>query len=183
MTNGAIVTFNDARRFGYMDLIPEREFDTHKHFAGLGPEPLSNAFNAETLAGAAFGRRTDLKALLLDQRVVAGLGNIYVVEALYRVGLKPSAPATRLADRRGRPAPKTEALVAAIRDMLNEAIAAGGSTLRDYRHTDGELGYFQKAHQVYDRQGEPCLRKGCGGVIRRTVQAGRSSFHCPRCQR
>lgn len=183
MASGATVTFNDARRFGYMDLIPAQEIDTHKHFAGLGPEPLSNAFNAATLAEAAFGRKVDLKALLLDQRVVAGLGNIYVVEALYRVGLKPSAPASRLADRRGRPAPRTEALVAAIRDILNEAIAAGGSSLRDYRHTDGELGYFQKAHQVYDREGEPCLRKDCGGVIRRTVQAGRSSFHCPRCQR
>ncbi len=183
MASGAIVTFNDARRFGYMDLVPAAGLDTHKQFLGLGPEPLSNAFNAETLAEAAYGRKVDLKALLLDQRVVAGLGNIYVVEALYRVGLKPSAPASRLSDRRGRPAPKTETLVAAIRDILNEAIAAGGSSLRDYRHTDGELGYFQKAHQVYDREGEPCLRDGCGGVIRRTVQSGRSSFHCPRCQR
>ncbi|MFO1170327.1 MAG: bifunctional DNA-formamidopyrimidine glycosylase/DNA-(apurinic or apyrimidinic site) lyase [Hyphomicrobiaceae bacterium] len=183
LANGAIVTFNDARRFGYMDLIPSAELDTHKHFAGLGPEPLSNAFNAAALAEAANGRRVDLKSLLLDQRVVAGLGNIYVVEALFRVGLKPSAPAQRLADRRGRPTDKTEALVAAIRAVLGEAIEAGGSTLRDYRNTDGELGYFQKAHQVYDRDGKPCLRPGCGGVIRRTVQAGRSSFHCPRCQR
>ena len=183
MASGATVTFNDARRFGYMDLIPSADLDAHKHFKGLGPEPLSNAFNAEALAEAAHGRKVDLKALLLDQRVVAGLGNIYVVEALYRVGLKPAAPASRLADRRGHPTPKAEALVAAIRDVLDEAIAAGGSSLRDYRHTDGELGYFQKAHQVYDREGEPCLRPGCGGLIRRSVQAGRSSFHCPRCQR
>ncbi len=183
MASGAIVTFNDARRFGYMDLIPAQELDTHKHFAGLGPEPLSNAFNAAALAEAANGRRVDLKSLLLDQRVVAGLGNIYVVEALFRVGLKPSAPAQRLADRRGRPTGRTEALVAAIRAVLGEAIVAGGSTLRDYRNTDGELGYFQKAHQVYDREGELCLKPGCRGVIRRSVQAGRSSFHCPRCQR
>jgi formamidopyrimidine-DNA glycosylase len=183
LASGAIVTFNDARRFGYMDLIAAGELDTHKHFAGLGPEPMSNAFNAATLAERALGRRVDLKSLLLDQKVVAGLGNIYVVEALFRVGLKPSAPAQRLADRRGRPSEKAEALVAAIRAVLGEAIAAGGSTLRDYRHTDGELGYFQKAHQVYDRAGEPCLKPGCGGVIRRSVQAGRSSFHCPRCQR
>lgn len=183
MASGAIVTFNDARRFGYMDLIPAAGLDAHKHFAGLGPEPMSNAFHAAALAEAASGRRVDLKSLLLDQRVVAGLGNIYVVEALFRVGLKPSAPAQRLADRRGRPTEKAEALVAAIRAVLGEAIDAGGSTLRDYRNTDGELGYFQKAHQVYDRAGEACLRPGCGGVIRRSVQAGRSSFHCPRCQR
>lgn len=183
LASGAIVTFNDARRFGYMDLIPAAGLDTHKHFAGLGPEPLSNAFNAEVLATAAHGRKVDLKSLLLDQRVVAGLGNIYVVEALFRVGLKPSAPVRRLADRLGRPTGMAEALVAAIRGVLGEAIDAGGSTLRDYRNTDGELGYFQKAHQVYDRAGERCLKPGCGGTIRRTVQGGRSSFHCPRCQR
>lgn len=183
MASGALVTFNDARRFGYMDLVTASDLDGHKHFHGLGPEPLGNDFNAVTLAAAAHGRRVDLKALLMDQGVVAGLGNIYVVEALFRSGLKPSAPARRLADRRGRPTPKAEALAAAIREVLAEAIAAGGSTLRDYRNTDGELGYFQKAHHVYDRTGESCLRPGCGGIIRRTVQGGRSSFHCPRCQR
>jgi formamidopyrimidine-DNA glycosylase len=119
----------------------------------------------------------------MDQRVVAGLGNIYVVEALFRAGLRPSAPARRLVDPKGRPTPKAEALVAAIRGVLTDAIAAGGSSLRDYRHADGALGTFQKAHQVYDRAGKPCLREGCGGTIRRVVQGGRSSFHCPRCQR
>jgi formamidopyrimidine-DNA glycosylase len=183
MTSGATITFNDARRFGYMDLIAAADLEAHKHFRRLGPEPMSNTFDAVALAGAAYGRRVDLKALLMDQRVVAGLGNIYVVEALFRAGLRPSAPASRLADRRGLPTPKAEALVAAIRGVLGEALEAGGSSLRDYRHTDGELGYFQKAHQVYDRAGEPCLRTGCGGIIRRVVQGGRSSFHCPRCQR
>ncbi|MEZ5923052.1 MAG: bifunctional DNA-formamidopyrimidine glycosylase/DNA-(apurinic or apyrimidinic site) lyase [Hyphomicrobiaceae bacterium] len=183
MADGTIVTFNDARRFGYMDLIPESGLATHKHFSGLGPEPLSNSFDAVALATAARDRKTDLKALLMDQRVVAGLGNIYVVEALFRAGLKPSAPARRLTDRRGRPTPKAEALVRAVRDVLGEAIEAGGSSLRDYRQADGALGYFQKSHQVYDRAGEPCLRPGCSGTIRRIVQGGRSSFHCPRCQR
>jgi formamidopyrimidine-DNA glycosylase len=183
VSRGATVTFNDARRFGYMDLIAASALDTHKHFRDLGPEPLSNAFDAVALAAAAASRRVDLKALLMDQRVVAGLGNIYVVEALFRAGLRPSAPARRLVDPKGRPTPKAEALVIAIRDVLTEAIAAGGSSLRDYRHTDGALGTFQKAHQVYDRAGEPCLRDGCGGTIRRVVQGGRSSFHCPRCQR
>lgn len=183
MASGATVVFNDARRFGYMDLIAADDLDGHKHFRDLGPEPMSNAFDAVVLAEAAAGRRVDLKALLMDQRVVAGLGNIYVVEALFRAGLRPSAPASRLVGRRGRPTPQAEALAAAIRGVLEEAIAAGGSSLRDYRRTDGELGYFQKAHQVYDRAGEPCLREGCAGVIRRVAQGGRSSFHCPRCQR
>jgi formamidopyrimidine-DNA glycosylase len=183
LASGGAVTFNDVRRFGFMDLVAAGDLGTSKHFRDLGPEPLSNAFDAVALAGAAAGRKVDLKTLLMDQRVVSGLGNIYVVEALFRAGLRPSAPASRLADRRGRPTPKAEALVRAIRDVLNEAIAAGGSSLRDYRQTDGELGDFQHAHQVYGRAGETCLRKGCGGTIRRVVQGGRSSFHCPRCQR
>ena len=182
LASGARVTYNDPRRFGFMDLIPEAELTVHKLLAEIGPEPLGNEFSAAVLAAAARGRRSDLKAFLLDQRVVAGLGNIYVAEALYRAGLRPSRRAGTLADRRGRPTPRAEALVAAIRAVLADAIAAGGSTLRDYRHADGALGYFQHAFQVYGRDGEPCLRPGCQGIVRRTVQAGRSSFHCRVCQ-
>jgi formamidopyrimidine-DNA glycosylase len=183
LSNGARVTFNDARRFGFMDLIPAAALTAHKLFRHLGVEPLSNAFHAPYLAAAATRRTTDLKAFLLDQRVIAGLGNIYVSEALWRAGLKPSRPAVTLADRNGAPLERTQSLVAAIRQVLADAIAAGGSSLRDYRQASGELGYFQKAHAVYDREGEACRRSGCRGIIRRRVQAGRSSFYCPACQR
>jgi formamidopyrimidine-DNA glycosylase len=183
MSSGATVTFNDARRFGYMDLVDAAGIESHKLFCKLGVEPLSNGFDAVYLAARARDRHVDLKALLLDQHVIAGLGNIYVSEALYRSGQKPTRAAASLATRSGRPAPRTEELVVAIRAVLTDAIEAGGSTLRDYRHADGSLGYFQKAHDVYDREGEPCHRPGCTGVIRRLVQAGRSTFYCPRCQR
>ena len=180
LSNGAVVTYNDARRFGYMDLLRDDEFSAHKLFRDLGVEPLSNHFTAPYLAARAAKRRVDLKAFLLDQHVVAGVGNIYASEALYRAGLKPSRMAATIA---GRGKARAEALVAAVRGVLTDAIAAGGSSLRDYVQASGELGYFQKAHAVYDRAGEPCRRDGCGGIVKRSVQAGRSSFHCPRCQR
>ena len=183
MQSGATVTYNDARRFGYMDLFPAAALETHPHFKSLGIEPLGNALNAAFLAEAARGRRTDLKAFLMDQRIIAGLGNIYVCEALYRAGLDPHRTASALARRNGQPSERAERLIPAIRSVLDDAIRAGGSTLRDYRHADGALGYFQHSFAVYGREGEPCVRTGCRGSVRRTIQAGRSTFHCPACQR
>jgi formamidopyrimidine-DNA glycosylase len=174
---GRRITFFDPRRFGYMDLIPTDELETHAWFAGLGPEPLGPAFNAEHLEAAFEGKVQNVKATLLDQRIVAGLGNIYVCEALYRSRISPSTQAGRISRMR------LERLVEVVREVLAEAIEAGGSTLRDYAGADGELGYFQHAFQIYGREGEPCLRTGCNGLVRRTVQAGRSTFHCPSCQR
>ena len=183
LSNGAVVTYNDPRRFGFMDLVDEAGLEEHKLFKGLGPEPLGNAFHAQHLAVRAHGRAVDLKAFLLDQRVVAGLGNIYVAEALHRAGLSPNRSAASLATAAGRPTVRAERLVPAIRTVLEDAIRAGGSTLRDYRHADGSLGYFQHAFRVYGRNGEPCAREGCRGIVRREVQAGRSSFYCGQCQR
>lgn len=183
MSNGAIVTYNDPRRFGFMELEPESGLDTSKHFATLGIEPLGNALTAQAVATMASGRKTDLKAFLLDQRHIAGLGNIYVCEALYRARLSPRRQAGCLATLAGRPTRRTERLVPLIRTVLEDAIAAGGSSLRDYAHTDGSLGYFQHAFQVYDREGQPCATPGCNSSITRLVQSGRSTFMCPRCQR
>jgi len=183
MSSGKTVTFNDPRRFGFMLLVPRAEFDDHPFLRGLGPEPLGNSFDAPALALACRGRKTSIKAALLDQRIVAGLGNIYVCEALHRVGLSPKRPAGVLAGRDGRPTERTVQLVDAIKAVLQEAIAAGGSSLRDHRQTDGALGYFQHTFRVYDREGEACSRAGCGGTIRRIIQGGRSTFYCPRCQR
>jgi formamidopyrimidine-DNA glycosylase len=174
LEDGARVTFNDARRFGAMDLWPTGALESHRLLAGLGPEPLGNGFDGLYLAGRLDGRGTAVKAVLVDQRTVAGLGNIYVCEALWRARLSPM----RLA--RDVTAAEADALVGAVRDVLAEAIAAGGSSLRDYRQADGELGYFQHSFAVYGREGEPCPR--CGGPIARAVQSGRSSFHCPACQ-
>jgi formamidopyrimidine-DNA glycosylase len=183
MENGARITYNDPRRFGYMDLIAESELERHPLFAKLGPEPLGNTFTPAYLAERALGRAIDLKAFLLDQHTVAGLGNIYVSEALHRAGLSPNRGARSLAMRSGKPTERAERLVPAIRAVLKEAIAAGGSTLRDHRRTDGELGYFQHSFQVYGREGEPCRRKGCTGIIRRIIQGGRATFYCSVCQR
>lgn len=177
MGNGARVTFNDPRRFGAMDLVATEAAEDHKMLRTLGPEPLGNSFSGEYLAECLKGRRTPIKAALLDQRIVAGLGNIYVCEALHRAGINPK----RLAGRIGRA--RIETLVPIIRDVLNEAIVAGGSSLRDYRQADGELGYFQHNFRVYDREGNPCQTPGCAGSVRRIVQSGRSSFYCPVCQR
>lgn len=177
MEDGKRLVYADPRRFGMMDLAAPGAWAGHRLLEGMGPEPLSNAFHAGLLAEAAKGRRTPVKALLLDQRVVAGLGNIYVCEALYRAHIHPERRAATLDAERELPN-----LAAAIRDVLREAIAAGGSSLKDYAHADGSLGYFQHGFKVYDRAGEPCRNKGCNGTITRIVQSGRSSFFCPACQ-
>ena len=173
---GARVTYYDPRRFGYMALLDTESLEAHPWFAGLGPEPLSDAFDAERLAQVFAGRKQGPKTLLLDQRTVAGLGNIYVCEALNRAKISPFAASGSIAPARLGP------LVAIIRQVLEEAIAAGGSTLRDYAGADGALGYFQHRFCVYGREGEACANAGCGGTIARQVQAGRSTFHCPACQ-
>ena len=177
MENGARVTFNDARRFGAMDLMPTATADAHPLLSNLGPEPLGNGFNETYLAHRLHGKLTPIKSALLDQRIVAGLGNIYVAEALFRARISPRRLAGNLGPQR------TARLVPVIRDVLSEAIDAGGSSLRDYRQADGELGYFQHTFRVYDRQGQPCPTPGCGATIARIVQSGRSTCHCPRCQR
>jgi formamidopyrimidine-DNA glycosylase len=183
MSGGAVVTYNDARRFGYMTLIPEHELASDAFFAGLGVEPLSDDLSGAYLAKRALGRKVDLKAFLMDQRIVAGLGNIYVCEALFRAGLDPWKPASRLATRTGKPTPAAERLAAEIKAVLTDAIRAGGSTLRDYKRADGTSGLFQNEFAVYGREGEPCVRPGCRGTVRRKVQGGRSTFYCPACQR
>jgi formamidopyrimidine-DNA glycosylase len=183
MSSGYTATFNDPRRFGFMKLIPRAKLEEEPHLAPLGPEPLGNRFDAETLAQSLKGKKTSLKAALLDQKVVAGLGNIYVCEALHRAHLSPKRRASTLADRKGRPNEMTKALVEAIRFVLNDAIKQGGSSLRDHRQTTGELGYFQHHFRVYDREGKPCTTSGCKGKIKRIVQTGRSTFYCPVCQR
>jgi formamidopyrimidine-DNA glycosylase len=160
-----------------MDMTATAAIDAHAWLAALGPEPLGNGFDEPYLIARLRGRNTPVKAALLDQRTVAGLGNIYVCEALFRAGIRPTRLAGRISARR------VAGLVPAIRDTLRDAIAAGGSSLRDYRQADGDLGYFQHAFRVYGRTGLPCVTPGCGGTIARIVQAGRSSFHCPRCQR
>lgn len=177
LAGGTRVTYNDARRFGAMDLVATEAVETHWLLKSIGPEPLGNGFDETYLAAALKGRRTPVKAALLDQRIVAGLGNIYVCEALHRTGLHPKRHAGRIG------AARLAGLVPVIRAVLTEAIDAGGSSLRDYRQADGELGYFQHAFRVYDREGQPCLRAGCRGTVRRIVQSGRSSFYCPACQR
>ncbi len=177
MEGGARIVFNDARRFGMLDLVATAEAGRHRLLAALGPEPLGNDFSETGLAAALAGRKMPIKSALLDQRIVAGLGNIYVCEALFRAGIDPRRQAGRIARHR------VAALVGVIRDVLTEAIAAGGSSLKDYRQADGELGYFQHAFRVYGREGAPCPTSGCSGQITRIVQSGRSSFFCPRCQR
>lgn len=174
---GARVTFFDPRRFGYMGLADLAGLDAHPWFAGLGPEPLGPDFGANRLAEAFAGRKPSVKAMLLDQRVVAGLGNIYVCEALHRAGIDPARPAGDV------PRARLPALAEAVRAVLAEAIEAGGSTLRDYAAADGALGYFQHSFRAYGREHAPCLRAGCRGVIRRIVQSGRSTFYCAECQR
>lgn len=183
LSTGRTVTYNDPRRFGFMKIVNGGEIDREPHLRHLGPEPLSRAFNAAVLAAACAGKRTSLKAALLDQRVVAGLGNIYVCEALFRARLSPKKAAGLLATRAGKPTARAKLLVDAIRAVLKDAIRAGGSSLRDHRRTDGALGMFQHAFKVYDREGEPCRTAGCTATIRRFTQNGRSTFWCPKCQR
>jgi formamidopyrimidine-DNA glycosylase len=166
-----------------MKLIPRTKLDQDPSLRNLGPEPLGNEFGAELMAQACHGKKTSLKAALSDQRVVAGLGNIYVCEALHRALLSPKRKASTIVARTGAPTERAEHLVDAIRAVLNDAIKAGGSSLRDHRQTDGELGYFQHHFRVYDREGEPCVTPGCSGTVRRIVQGGRSTFFCPVCQK
>jgi len=173
----ARIVFTDHRRFGLMTLVDTDRIDDDKLFKGLGVEPLSDDFDAANLTKALKGKKTPIKSALLDQRVIAGLGNIYVCEALFRSGISPKRLAKSLGSAR------IASLVAAIKTVLREAIKAGGSSLRDYKKADGELGYFQHHFAVYDRTGEPCPKKGCGGSIKRIVQAGRSTFYCARCQK
>lgn len=180
MSNGAVITFNDPRRFGSMKIVPRTKLDAEPLLRDLGPEPLGNEFDAAMLAKSCAGKKTSLKAALGDQRVVAGLGNIYVCEALFRARLSPKRQASTIAGRKGEPNERAKALVHAVKAVLNDAIKAGGSSLRDHRRADGSLGDFQHNFQVYDREGEPCPH--CGGKIKRIVQTGRSTFYCPKCQ-
>ncbi|HSI40831.1 MAG TPA: bifunctional DNA-formamidopyrimidine glycosylase/DNA-(apurinic or apyrimidinic site) lyase [Xanthobacteraceae bacterium] len=182
LSSGIDVIYNDPRRFGAMLLVPRAELETHKLFHRLGPEPLGNRFDAAHLARACAGRATSLKAALLDQSVVAGLGNIYVSEALHRAGLSPLRACACLADAGGRPTAAARRLAEAVHAVLEDAIAAGGSTLRDHARVDGELGYFQHAFRVYDREGVACPAPACRGIVSRQVQNGRSSFYCTACQ-
>jgi formamidopyrimidine-DNA glycosylase len=177
MEGGARVTFNDARRFGAMDLLPTATAESHPLLSVIGPEPLGNDFHEVHLAARLKDRATPIKSALLDQHNVAGLGNIYVCEVLFRAQVSPMRLARDVKPR------EVARLVPIIRDVLSEAISAGGSSLRDYRQADGELGYFQHTFRVYDREGEACVTPGCKSLITRTVQSGRSSFHCPTCQR
>jgi len=207
MSSGAAVVFNDPRRFGYMKIIARHALEGEPLLSGLGPEPLGNEFDAAMLARSCANKKTSLKAALLDQRVVAGLGNIYVCEALFRSQLSPrrlaATLATKAAPRKsvaagqrkgiaggqrksvagGEPTDHAKRLVDAIHAVLNQAIKAGGSSLRDHRQTSGELGYFQHCFQVYDREGEKCQTAGCSGIVRRFTQNGRSTFWCPKCQK
>src|ERR1700742_1716991 len=183
MSSGTAVVFNDPRRFGYMKIIARNALENEPLLQGLGPEPLGNEFDAAMLARACFNKKTSLKAALLDQRVVAGLGNIYVCEALFRSHLSPKRLAATIATKKGEVTDHAKRLVTAIHAVLNQAIKAGGSSLRDHRQTSGELGYFQHSFQVYEREGEPCHSGGCGGIVKRFTQNGRSTFWCPKCQK
>jgi formamidopyrimidine-DNA glycosylase len=175
--DGTVVRYSDPRRFGLMDLVPAAKLDGDPRFVELGPEPLSLEFTTDVLAATLAGRSTSIKTALLDQRIVAGLGNIYVCEALYQAGISPRRKAGSL--RRER----IERLVTAIKDVLTRAIAAGGSSARDYVQASGEAGWFQHAWAVYDREGKPCAQCNCRGAVKRFVQGGRSTFYCPARQR
>ncbi|SHH41303.1 bifunctional DNA-formamidopyrimidine glycosylase/DNA-(apurinic or apyrimidinic site) lyase [Cognatishimia maritima] len=177
MDNGARVTFNDPRRFGAMDLLDTATASAHPLLASIGPEPLGNDFHEDYLVQKLAHRKTPIKSALLDQKIVAGLGNIYVCEALFRAQISPKRHVNKISESRIR------SLVPIIREVLADAIAAGGSSLKDFRQADGELGYFQHSFDVYGREHQPCRTPDCGAVITRIVQSGRSSFYCPQCQR
>lgn len=183
LSNGRDVVYNDPRRFGFMLLIAPHEIATHPLLATLGVEPVGEEIDAAILAPRLAGRKAPLKAALSNQTVIAGLGNIYVCEALWRAGLSPLRETRTLVNTGGKPSARLERLVAAVKAVIAEAIEAGGSSLRDYVQADGELGLFQHRFAVYGREGERCLRPGCGGTVRRIVQSGRSTFYCPHCQR
>jgi formamidopyrimidine-DNA glycosylase len=177
MSGGTRIRFNDARRFGAMDLMDTATAESHWLLEKLGPEPLGNAFNEAYLYEQLKKRASPIKTVLLDQRIVSGLGNIYVCEVLHKTGISPTRKANALSKAR------SATLVPAIRDVLAEAIKAGGSSLKDYRQADGELGYFQHSFKAYDREGTVCVTDGCKGIIARITQSGRSTFYCPSCQR
>lgn len=177
------IIYNDPRRFGFMVLAETSRLAEHPFLSGLGPEPTGNSLSANYLAEAFQGKKAPLKAALLDQKLIAGLGNIYVCEALYAARLSPQRQAGTLVTSKGRAKPKLEALAESIRDVIADAIVAGGSSLKDHIQADGSLGYFQHSFKVYDREGEICATEGCGTVIKRIVQSGRSTFFCPRCQK
>jgi formamidopyrimidine-DNA glycosylase len=183
MSSGAIVTFNDPRRFGFMKIVARGKLDAEPLLRRLGPEPLGKGFDAGMLARACKGKKTSLKAALSDQIVVAGLGNIYVCEALHRARLSPKRAAATIATRKGEANDRAERLVDGIKAVLNDAIKAGGSSLRDHKRTDGDLGLFQHHFRVYDREGARCPAPGCRGTIKRVLQNGRSTFYCPVCQK
>ncbi|MDQ0314650.1 bifunctional DNA-formamidopyrimidine glycosylase/DNA-(apurinic or apyrimidinic site) lyase [Amorphus orientalis] len=183
LEDGTRIVYNDPRRFGYMALIARAEFDRHPLIRGLGVEPVGEELTGAFLAEKFAGRSTSLKAALLDQRLIAGLGNIYVCEALWRARLSPRRSAGSIARKDGTPTLRAERLAEAVKAVIADAIVAGGSTLRDYMKADGSLGYFQHTFAVYDREHEPCRRESCRGTIRRIVQSGRSTFFCPECQR
>ena len=179
---GHVLALNDARRFGSVDLIDTDALNQWPPFAAMGPEPLGEGLSVGYLKAAFAGRSSPVKPLLLDQRVVAGLGNIYVCEALHRAHIRPDIEARTLVLKSGKPSKRLEDLADGVRTVLIEAIDAGGSTLRDFRAADGNSGYFQHRFAVYDREGEPCPTPLCRGTIKRIVQSGRSSFFCPTCQ-
>ena len=183
MENGARITYNDPRRFGFMDLVPSASLSESKHFKAMGIEPLGNELDGKLIQTLFTDKKAPLKAALLDQRLIAGLGNIYVCEALHRSGLSPKRLAGTLSGKRGMMKGKAELLATTIRDVLTEAVQAGGSSLRDYAQTDGSLGYFQHRFRVYDREGEKCPMVSCSGAIERIVQSGRSTFYCRTCQK
>jgi formamidopyrimidine-DNA glycosylase len=180
--DGATIRYSDARRFGLMDLVRGDKLASHALFKGLGVEPLSRSFTPAWLAAKLRGKKTSIKVALVDQRLIAGLGNIYACEALFEARVSPKRLAGTLATKSGKPTPRTKALVDSVKAVLESAIKAGGSSLRDYKRADGSLGEFQHRFKVYGREGKPCARKGCGGTVRRIVQGGRSTFYCPTCQ-
>lgn len=181
--NKSRVVFNDPRRFGFMLFAEDGELDRHPMLANLGIEPTGNALDGVLLSDLMRGRKAPLKAALLDQTLIAGLGNIYVAEALWRAHLSPRRVARTIAAAPGKATERSNRLAEAIRKVIADAIEAGGSSLRDHIRTDGSLGYFQHSFAVYDREGQPCRKQGCNGSIRRIVQSGRSTFYCPTCQR
>lgn len=183
LETGVRIVYNDPRRFGFMDLVPRAQLETSRHFKSMGIEPLGNALDGDIIRTLFARKKAPLKAALLDQSLIAGLGNIYVCEALHRAGLSPKRKAGTLATPRGAMKDKPHELAQIIRDVLTEAVEAGGSSLRDFAQTDGSLGYFQHRFRVYDREGEACPTKACTGVIKRITQSGRSSFFCPKCQK
>ncbi len=183
LSTGKRIIYNDPRRFGFMQIIPRKTLFEHPLFRNVGIEPLGNELDGAALARLFAGKAAPLKAALLDQTLIAGLGNIYVSEALHRAGLSPRRAAGSLARKDGKPTERAHVLARVIRDVLEEAVAAGGSSLRDHRQADGALGYFQHNFRVYDREGAACPRAGCGGTVKRVVQSGRASFFCGSCQR